>query len=351
VGTIERKGSGNLAKASATAVDQSYLKQTPGSKMRVGILHNPLSGRNRRKPNLFKEILSRYPEVPCVEVNTPANILEALKAFAQGQVNCVVVNAGDGTIQATMGALFHHRPFSAMPCLAVLPAGTANLIAGDVGLGKLEPNILDQFLMEAQSSTQKLSIESRPILRIRFPEEREPLYGMFFGAGAIYHGTQMGLQTKQSIGRLGEWGAGLILIKFLLALATGSRKGLNPITARVTAGDSRPPLQDEYLVLMVTTLNRLFLGMNPFWSNNSGPLRFTSLRVPYRYLWRVLPALLRGHSHPLATANHGYISENLSEIRLAFNSGFVLDGEVYSASEHEEPLILDSPGELSFLRL
>lgn len=351
MGTIERKGSGNLAKASATAVDQSYLKQTPGSKMRVGILHNPLSGRNRRKPNLFKEILSRYPEVPCVEVNTPANILEALKAFAQGQVNCVVVNAGDGTIQATMGALFHHRPFSAMPCLAVLPAGTANLIAGDVGLGKLESNILDQFLMEAQSSTQKLSIESRPILRIRFPEEREPLYGMFFGAGAIYHGTQMGLQTKQSIGRLGEWGAGLILIKFLLALATGSRKGLNPITARVTAGDSRPPLQDEYLVLMVTTLNRLFLGMNPFWSNNSGPLRFTSLRVPYRYLWRVLPALLRGHSHPLATANHGYISENLSEIRLAFNSGFVLDGEVYSASEHEEPLILDSPGELSFLRL
>ena len=102
---------------------------------------------------------------------------------------------------------------------------------------------------------------------------------------------------------------------------------------------------------MVTTLNRLFLGMNPFWSNNSGPLSFTSLRVPYRYLWRVLPALLRGRSHPLATANHGYISENLSEICLAFNSGFVLDGEVYSASDHEEPLILDSPGELSFLRL
>ena len=349
MGTIERKGSGNLAKASATAVDQSYLKQTPGSKMRVGILHNPLSGRNRRKPNLFKKILSRYPEVPCVEVNTPANILEALKAFAQGQVNCVVVNAGDGTIQATMGALFHHRPFSTLPCLAVLPAGTANLIAGDAGLGKFEPNILGQFLMEAQSSTPKLSIESRPILRIRFPEEREPLYGMFFGAGAIYHGTQMGLQTKQSIGRLGEWGAGLILIKFLLALATGSRNGLNPITVRVTAGDSKP-VQNEYLVLMVTTLNRLFLGMKPFWSRNSGPLRFTSLRVPYRYLWRVLPALLRGHSHPLATANHGYISENLSEIRLAFNSGFVLDGEVYSASEYEEPLILDSPGELSFLR-
>jgi hypothetical protein len=173
---------------------------------------------------------------------------------------------------------------------------------------------------------------------------------MFFGAGAIYHGVQLGLQTKQSIGRLGEWGAGLIVLKFLLALATGSRKGLNPITVRVAAGESTP-LQHEYLMLMVTTLNRLFLGMRPFWSKTFGPLRYTSMRFPYRYLWRVLPALLRGNSHPLATANHGYNSENLSEIRLAFNSGFVLDGEVYTVSDHEEPLILDSPGELSFIRL
>ncbi len=318
--------------------------------MRVGILYNPLSGRNRRKPDFFQEILARHPNVPCTEVQTPEDILAALRTFAQGQVNCLVVNGGDGTIQATMGALFNHRPFSILPHLALLPAGTANLIAGDVGLGKFEPNMLGQFLAEVQSDIPELSIQTRPILRIRFPEERESLYGMFFGAGAIYHGAQLGLQTKQSIGRLGEWGAGLILVKFLLALATGSRKGLNPITVRVTIGES-DPLQEEYLLLMVTTLNRLFLGMKPFWSNNSGPLRYTSLRVPYRYLWRVLPALLRGTSHPLATANHGYVSENLSEIRLVLNSGFVLDGEVYSSSNSEEPLILDSPGELSFVRL
>jgi hypothetical protein len=91
--------------------------------------------------------------------------------------------------------------------------------------------------------------------------------------------------------------------------------------------------------------------MNPFWGTNSGPLRYTSLRVPYRYLWRVLPALLRGSAHALAIGNHGYMSENLSEIRLRFDSGFVLDGEVYSSSRPEEPLILDSPGELSFVRL
>ena len=318
--------------------------------MRVGILHNPLSGRNKRNPNLFREVITRNPHLLWVEAKTPAEILRALQTFAQDEVDCVVVNGGDGTIQATMGALFHHQPFASMPRLGVLPAGTANLIAGDVGLGKFEPKILEEFHAVAQSATTRLIFESRPILRIRFPDTRESLYGMFFGIGAIYHGTQMGLQTKQSIGRLGEWGAGLILVKFLLALATGSRKGLNPITVRVTTGET-PPFRDVYLVLMVTTLNRLFLGMNPFWGSNAGPLRYTSLRVPYRYLWRVLPALLRGNAHALATGDHGYVSENFSEIRLGFDSGFVLDGEVYSPSHPGEELILDSPGELSFVRL
>lgn len=298
----------------------------------------------------FKKFTTNIQTYSEASVSTPADILESLKTFAYHQVDCVVVNGGDGTIQATMGALFHHRPFAVMPRLAVLPAGTANLIAGDVGLGKFESSTLDQLLVQGEALTPRLSFETRPVLRIRFPENREPLYGMFFGAGAIYHGTQLGLATKQSIGRLGEWGAGLILLKFLLALATGSRKGLNPITMGVATGESAP-LQHEYLVLLVTTLDRLFLGMKPFWGRQSWPLHYTSLRVPYRYLWRALPTLFRGRTHPLATTEHGYVSENLSELRLVFNSGFVLDGEVYASSMPEKPLILDSPGELSFVRL
>ncbi len=318
--------------------------------MRVGILNNPLSGRNRRNPTLIPDILAQCPEVLCAEVKTPADILEALKNFAKHDVDCVGIAGGDGTIQAAMGVLFNHRPFSIMPSLALLPAGTANLMAGDVGLGKFEQRTFEQFFTEARAEQADFSMETRPILRVRFPEEREPLFGMFFGAGAIFHGTQLGLQTKQSIGRLGEWGAGLIMIKLLLALATGSRQGLNPISVRVTAGDSGP-LEHEYLLLMVTTLDRLFLGMNPFWSKNSGLLRFTSLRVPYRHLWRVLPTLLRGRMHRLATSEHGYVSENLLELRLAFNSAFVLDGEIYTSTCPEEPLTLDSPGALSFVRL
>ena len=318
--------------------------------MHIGVLYNPLSGRNKRQPLLFQGVYARYPAVQYAEVTTPVDVMKALEAFAHNHVNLVVVIGGDGTVHATVDVLFNYQPFSKMPLLAVIPAGTANMIAGDVGLGKYEEATLENLLALMVSSRPVMDRVKRPILRIRFPSNQRPMHGMFFGAGAIYHGTQMGRETKQTIGRLGELGAGLILAKFLLALATGSRKGLQPVTVGVATGESTIKHR-EYLVLLVTTLERLFLGMRPFWSSTIGPLRFTSLMVPYRYLWRVLPALLRGKSHPLATTDHGYVSENLFEIRLTLNSGFVLDGEVYSAPHQEEPIILELAGELSFVRL
>ena len=318
--------------------------------MSIGVLHNPLSGRNKRQPLLFQAVYARHPEVQLAEVTTPADIMRAMEKFSHNQVNLVVVNGGDGTIQATIDALFNFRHFSEMPLLAIIPAGTANMIAGDVGLGKYEKGTLERLLSWMTPSSYAIDIVNRPILRIRLPSQQRPIHGMFFGAGAIYHGTKMGRETKQTIGRLGEWGAGLILAKFLLALATGSRKGLQPVTVGVSTGESTTK-HEEYLVLLVTTLERLFLGMKPFWSTTSGPLRFTSVKVPFRYLWRVLPSLLRGKAHPLATTDHGYVSENLSEIRLVLNSGFVLDGEVHLPPRSEEPLILELAGELSFARL
>jgi diacylglycerol kinase (ATP) len=318
--------------------------------MSIGVLHNPLSGRNKRQPLLFQAVYARHPEVRRAEVTTPADIMKALETFARNQVNLVVVNGGDGTIQATVDALFTYRPFPEMPLLGVIPAGTANMIAGDVGLGKFDEATLERLFSWIQSSVSGITSVNRSILRLRFSSNQRPIHGMFFGAGAIYHGTQMGRETKQTIGRLGEWGAGLILAKFLLALATGSRKGLQPVTVGVSTGESATE-HHEYLLLLVTTLERLFLGMKPFWGSTSGPLRFTSLKIPYRYLWRVLPALLRGKFHRLATTDHGYVSENLSEIRLILNSGFVLDGEVHSSPQPEEPIILELAGELSFVRL
>ncbi len=318
-----------------------------GRIIRIGVLSNPLSGRNKRHLSSFRSVFQACDGLDHAEVVTPDDISKALRVFASNRVNLVLINGGDGTIQATLGALMHEHPFTELPCLAVLPSGTANLIAGDVGLGPYSPETVSRLLA---ASTPSAFQTKRHILRIKFSDGRPPLHGMFFGAGAIYSGTQLGRETKQSVGRLGEWGAGLILARFLLALALGSKGGPQPVEIDLALGQSEL-VNGRYLVLFATTLDRLFLGMKPFWDSQHGPLHYTGLTVPYRYLWRLLPTLLRGKSHPLATKENGYVSQNPQEIRLNLVTGFVLDGEIYDPPQQGQSIVLESAGEMSFVRL
>ncbi|MGD9850308.1 MAG: diacylglycerol kinase family protein [Nitrospirales bacterium] len=324
--------------------------QTGNGIVRIGLLSNPESGRNKRHFSSFRRLFQSCPDLFHEEVVTPDEIRHALAGLADHGVNLLVINGGDGTIQAVVNALMNDRAFSVIPRLAVLPAGTANMIAGDVGLGPYGPGTIETLLASKESFCSERHITKRHLLRLTFPDGTRPMYGMFFGAGAIYFGTQMGRQTKQSVGRLGEWGAGLILARFLVALASGSTKGLHPVSARLSV-DGMDRGDREYLVLFVTSLERLFLGMKPFWNPTAGPLHYTGLTVPYRYLWRLLPALLRGKRHPSAIKENGYDSQNPREIRLHLTSGFVLDGEVYNPPAHDQPMILESGGEISFVRL
>ncbi len=325
--------------------------QTGNTTIRIGLLSNPESGRNKRHFSSFRPLFHSSPQLLHAEAVTPEEIGRALRGFADQGVGLVVINGGDGTIQATLDALMNERAFPEVPLLAVLPAGTANLIAGDVGVGPFRPETIRK-LLEVPFSRFPISssLQKRHLLRLTFPDNRRPRYGMFFGAGAIYHGTQLGRATKQSVGRLGEWGAGLILVKFLVALATGSKKGLHAVPVGLSMGKT-DWVSQKYLVLLVTTLERLFLGMKPFWSTEPGPLHCTGLKVPYHHLWRCLPTLLRGQGHALATQINGYMSHNPEEIRLRLTSGFVLDGEVYDPPDQAQPMVLESGGEVSFVRL
>ena len=318
--------------------------------MRVGVLYNPLSGRLVRHPNLIHNVLSVYGNLQQAQVKTPQDIVEALRTFAHHHVTLLIIIGGDGTLQATLDALFNDRPFQTMPHVAIMPGGTANLVAGDVGTGPLHAQSLRALLAKAGSLSREFSFVKRPILRVQFPDNRMPLHGMFFGAGAIYQGTKIGLETKQGIGRMGEWGAGLIMVRSMLALAMGSPQDLGPVTATLSVVEGKAS-EHEYLVVLVSTLERLFLGLKPFWSDQDGALHYTSLRIPYRYLWRVLPKVLRGNPHPLAIGSHGYESKNVSMLQIGMKSGFVLDGEIHASPTTGESMTLDSAGELSFIQV
>ena len=124
----------------------------------------------------------------------------------------------------------------------------------------------------------------------------------------------------------------ITILRLLLAIRTGNRKHLDPLLSRTSLDGSAPVSRTDTFVL-ISTLDRLFFGMRPYWGTEDGPLRYTAVATRPRRLMRVMFSLLRGKKSPHAIPKYGYTSHNLREIRLETESEFTLDGELFEAGE------------------
>lgn len=319
--------------------------------LRVGVINNPLSGRSRRGLGAVKKVLAVHPQVPHRDVQTPADVASALVDFARKEVNIVVVNGGDGTVQEVLTVLFHRGPFESLPLLAVLRAGTTNMTAGDIGLKGSPSNALLRLLSWLRSGEGEVKIVERSVLRVQAPPNGKPIYGMFLGAAGIYRGIQFCRSKIHTLGLRGELGPGLAL--FLLMLMVKGRKNSGfvtsePVTVKL---DQRLPEEHNFLLLLISTLERLFLGLRPYWGAEKGPLHYSAVRYSPEHLLRVLPFLLFGRRSRYATPENGYFSHNVQEVELTFDSGFTVDGEFYSPDASVGPVLVQNGGRATFVRL
>ena len=320
-----------------------------GPSHRVGILTNPLSGTNRKGMDALSETISRYPQAFHKNVRTPHDIYEALLEFAGNNVDLVVISGGDGTVQAVLTVLFIHKPFTRQPGLVVLEAGTTNMIAGDVGISGDQSKALRRLFQRVQTGSGDIKKKQRPVIRLQVPGH-DAKCGMFFGAAAISQGVQYYQKNLHNKGLQGFPGICLTLSRYFWA--TISKHSKSTQGTRIEFGLNGKPLQKEkFLLLFVSTLDRLFFGLRPFWGEDRGPLRFTAVRSQAKYLLRVMPSLARGRRAAKATAENGYFSNNISEVKLFMDSPVALDGEIYTPETIQQPIVLQSGGTATFLSL
>jgi diacylglycerol kinase family enzyme len=320
--------------------------------VRIGMLNNPLSGGNRNGLQKIRDAASAIrPEVLQREVQTPSDVAATLAEFARQEVNILVVNGGDGTVQAALTAIFHKKFFKRMPVLAVLrSAGTTSMIAGDVGLKGPRESALRRLFKWTRTKDPSATFLQRSVLRVQVPPEKEPVYGMFFGAAAIFQATHFCHQKIHARGVRGEKAAGAALARFLVAVLLRDRKVISavPITTRV---DQKSVGQQNYLLVLVTTLQRLFLGLRPYWGSEPRPLHYTAVGARPRHFLRSLPSLMRGRQGRYITPDNGYISHNIDEVQLSLKSGFNLDGELYTPDSTLGPVVVAHGGQALFLQL
>jgi diacylglycerol kinase (ATP) len=339
------------------SVAQGYVAGRPGDvpagrgPWRLGMMSNPLSGGNiHGRLNAVHGLLQDYPDVPHREVRTVEEVQATLDEFARRDLNLVVVNSGDGTIQAALTALLTYRSFRTLPLLALLSGGTTNMTHQDLGLRGPRLGALRRLMNWAYHGEGEALIRQRTILKVQNPCCPNPLYGFFFGTACIFKGIQFFHSKIHRMGLSGNPAHLMILARFLWGLARRDDALVAPMRAGICV-DRSDMGSKEYLLLLVTTLERLILGLRPFWNRDKGPLQLTAVSARPLSLFRALPALIQGRCNSYAVAENGYLSCGASEIQLDIDGGFAIDGELFAADLRSGPVVVQDGGVADFLLL
>ena len=317
---------------------------------RIGVIINPVSGRNRRGVEGLRAVLRRHPDVLRAEIDKIADIGPILVDFARRNIDLVVVSGGDGTVQAVMTELLNGGAFDRLPLLSILPSGMTNLIARDVGLKGSPCRALERLIDVIGGKTGGGTKLARPILSMTIGSGTAPVHGMFFGAGAFYRGTLLGREKIHPLGIEQSAAAGLAVLLFCLRLFFGRDQTDPLLKGDVTAlhVDGEGGFEDKHSLLLATTLNRLLLGIMPFWGGGEGAVRYMSVAFPTRRLGRALLPVLRGRPRRWMPGL-GYRSGMTHRVAFRTDCPVVLDGEIFKVEAGAE-VVLDSTHRLVFLR-
>jgi diacylglycerol kinase (ATP) len=303
-----------------------------GRPIRLGVIHNPKSGSNRQRGRLagIREHLGSA-RVPLRVADTLDGIISATRALLGSGAEVIAVNGGDGTVQAVLTGMFRFDLTGPPPLLAVLPGGTTNTTARNVGYGARSGVALTELVDLAARGALRGEVDQRAVVGVKRGNDPAPLYAMFFGAGGVYHGIRLAKEQVESRGMRGQLGAGMTLAVFVAKILTGEGGRLfPPLAARITV-DGASPRDERLLGLLVSTMDRQFLDLRPYWGTGPGPLRFTALETSPRHVMRALLSVIRGRPNRFTCPENGYRSCNADRIELELDSGFTLDGELFAA--------------------
>lgn len=313
----------------------------------VGLISNPRSGHNRDQFERIRSRIARCPQIHHIVTDSPADILPALTELAERQVSVLAINGGDGTASAILGELLESRLFETPPLVALLPGGTANMNAGDIGISGSLKKATERLCNWCDSGSDGDQRAQRALLRVITEEGKRPHYGMFLGAGAIIQGTEYAHKEVHSRGLRNDFSLALITLRTVWGVLRDD-PAFNRHVAVNLALDDVQPAQHDTLILAISTLHRLAFGMRPFWGREQAAIRLTLIEQQCSRFARTFFSIVRGRPNDNAVPASGYFSHNADHIRMELDGKLNLDGEILVANG---PVDISASAPLEFLKL
>lgn len=321
---------------------------------RIMMLSNPTSGNNRKYWARIEALLAAHPEIHH-HITPDLDAARALIAtLAEAPPDVIVINGGDGTIAATIGMTLQGWPAAKHPLFIVLPGGTANMTAGDIGMASSHARALRRFRAWLESGAPLTGkTRQRHIMEVAGAADGQVRHGMFLGTGAVMQATRYAHSDVHSKGLGGEISLFLILIRALWGLVRQDPRFYQPtnVSLALQSADGAERRRDTapMLILVASTLERLSLGIRPFWAERGGAIGLTTIRGGAQRFGRAILSLLRGRPNRHVTSDNGYESFRSDAIRLHFAGELNLDGELFETAGPETPLRITAKGTVRFL--
>lgn len=298
--------------------------------VRVGLLNNLRAGRSGAQVSRVLALLRRYPDVPHVETDSARVLPEALAEFTRQEVDLLVLNGGDGTLQFALTELLTNPDLASVRMVAPLRGGRTNMTATDLGTPRDPVKALEALLEAARTGDLARRCTPRPVLRVRSSRRPGDQYGMFFGGGLLRRAIEFTHRIFPEGRNHGVWGVGLVTGTLITKLLSRPTEGmLTPDKIDIQLDGEPLDGGSEFYLTFASSLERLFLRLDPFWGAGPGDVRFTAVASDVRHLPRATPGILRGRPGRVVTPENGYHSANADRVELRLHCGYTVDGELF----------------------
>lgn len=310
--------------------------------VRIGVISNAHSKRNKRSMREIHALLKEHPHVLHRSFDHISELPACLKEMAVARVTHLVISGGDGTVLAAISNLINKSPFLTQPSLSLLSAGMTNVIAHAVGQSGLPAAGLRRLVIRAEAGTTAQILE-RPVLSVDFGDGRPIERGFLLGGVGFYQGTQLVRRDIHSLGAKHTFAAKLGIIWSILkilAFGAGPRSGFRGEEVGF-ALDGASETRNCFMFLC-STLEEILPGVSPFWGEGAGRLKLTTIDSPPKRFARAALSVLRGKPLPWM-AEAGYLSRRAEKLEIEINSPVMIDGEKFEPPETGHIVVTAGP--------
>ena len=319
---------------------------------RIALLSNPKSTGNLAQLPRIRAYCADHPDIFHYEVEHAHQVGDALRTIARIRPKVLVINGGDGTVQAALTELYNGGHFGVTPPpVAVLPSGKTNLIALDLGAHGDPITALERLIEIAQGDITPFVV-ARELIALRNGENGDrPVIGMFLG-GAGLADTMLYCRNKiYPLGLPNSFAHVITAIALLAKMVLRVKSNFlppDPQPLSVSLREEGDMISGRFSLLAVTTLEKLLLS-GELGGRREGVLKLLAIEQQPMSLVRGFAASLLGKLG--RSKVRGVHFEEANEITIEGDSSdVILDGETFRA-EVGSPINLKPAAPLSFVKL